>query len=161
MKYQKVFASQSEYETFASSSSYVEPHVSVVQNGTTVLHYNKSKKYRGGSVLDLTDIDNNPNLEMLPQASWPNWVNNYATADIADKYLCHKLKDFVLSGLTGETPTIQTVITDWRSWSGTEIVTRESDYIQTTDYYWYDWGWGSFLLNYQGVPGAIWYYVTD
>ena len=82
------------------------------------------------SVLDLRDVENNPNIELKSQDwaypeydwadAWPYYITDYSTASTIDKYDCYHVKNFVLPGLTGSTPIIKTILTDWEeAWGQT------------------------------------------
>ena len=105
------------------------------------------KRWDGvSSVLDLRDIENNPNIELksrdwaYPEYNWPDtwpyWITDSSTASTQDKYNCYRFKNFVLPGLTGSTPIIKTILTDWEeAWgqtgnTGTMVLRGEA----------YDWG---------------------
>lgn len=134
------------------------------------------KRWDGvSSVLDLRGVDNNPNLETkVPTGNFvdqgdetPTWVT-YAEADNVDKYYFKKLKSFVLAGITGDTPIIQTILTDWSENFGQTGDTGTARFNGTNDGYntYYDWGGSSYdygVYNFEIYHGSgnIWATVYD
>ena len=173
-KYLHLFNTETAFTSAYNGSDYLEPWVSYTDEtqGQEHVDYNKSKKWDGSSVLDLTDIEHNPNLERKDPSYYPSGLD-YDSAAVQDKYLFYKVKDFVLPGLTGENPTIQTIITDWEEWGRYTGDTLTATFIASFvhgggQYNELDYNWGPciFILNhgtYQDdvVPGYIWFNVKD
>jgi len=87
-------------ERLVYSGGYDEPWVSYVPNNG--IYYTKSKLYTGGSLLDLRDIENNPNV--VPAQY------NSSISSVVDKYYHYALKDFILDYWG---TTIQYILMDW------------------------------------------------
>ena len=88
-------------ERLVYSGGYNEPYVGCVKNNG-MIYYTKSKLYTGGSLLDLRDIDNNPNV--VPAQY------NGTISSVVDKYYHYALKDFILDYWG---TMIQYILMDW------------------------------------------------
>ncbi len=175
MGYLHYFKTQSQFNAAYNGTGYTEPWVSCVYEEKRS-NYNKSKLWDGvSSVLDLRGVDDNPNLETkIPTGNFvdqgdevPGWVT-YAEADNVDKYYFKKLKSFVLAGITGDTPIIQTILTDWADSFGQTGDTGTARFANTNNDYstCYDWGGSSYdygVFNFEIYHGSgnIWATVYD
>ena len=167
-QYLHLFDTVSAFTEAYNGEAYQEPWVSYTEE-TSAVTYNKSVRWDGGSVLDLRDPANNPNLERRYDYL-PGWTT-FEDASAIDQYYFYKLKDFVLPGMTGENPTIQTVMTDWEEafdQTGTTGIMRYKSDTSTVENPQYDWAGADYeygpymaVFNYEGNPGYIWAYVYD
>lgn len=161
MGYLHYFKTQSQFNAAYNGTGYTEPWVSCVYEQKKS-DYNKSKLWDGvSSVLDLRGVDNNPNLEFKGENdNIPSWTT-YEEANVVHKYYFKKLKSFVLPGLTGDTPIIQTVLTDWAQQFSQTGDTGTARFVG----HGYDWGassydYGELFLSF-GEDGGIWATVYD
>ena len=176
-KYFHHYETTEAFEADYNGSAYTEPWVSYTEENEEV-KYNKSVAWDGGSVLDLRNVDNNPNLERKRHPEYPegypSWVEDYNTASVQDKYLFYKVKDNIIPGLFPEEgePVIQTILTDWEEFWGytgdtATITVRASG--NPSRWIWVPEGAGGgpmyFSVGGPGLetrePGGIWYYVID
>ena len=90
-------------ERLVYAGGYDEPWVGYVANGN-LARYTKSKLYTGGSILDLRDAENNPNLTPVN----PPYINN--PTSVVDRYFNYSLSDSAMNALG---TTIQYILMDW------------------------------------------------
>lgn len=163
-RYIHYFETEAEFNQ-ERNNNYTEPWVSFTEGKG--VDYNKTKRWDGGSILDLRGVDNNPNLELKdPQSqSYPYWVRDYDTASIQDKYVCHRLKDFVLEGL--ENGEIETILTDWEEVFGYTGNTATINITSENNWEWIPEGYdrGPIYVDITEDDGTwghgFWYYVYD
>ena len=169
------YRNEQDFVNVYNGSGYTEPWVSCVLESENS-RFNKSKLWDGvSSVLDLRGVENNPNLETkIPTGNWvdqgdsvPGWVT-YDEADKIDKYYFKKLKSFVLAGITGDTPIIQTILTDWDDGFGQTGDTGTARFEHTNNDYCtiYNWGgssydYGPYNFEIYHGSGNIWATVID